>query len=456
MSAPFVVTVEVAGLSWTVTDLDPATPGPTAPLQLRRALPEDQLWPAQPVPDAATFGLVAATAVEVGDVVEGADVHLTFEAPPNPTPVTFDGNVTDVEVTPTAYTDPATGLPVDGVRVTVTAVGYLAQLWEEPVSVDEPVTGVGTFPEDRLFNLFDATPWPTPGYPVFANTFTTPDLRVMKVDGEALGPHLDKLLRVWLWEAFGVPRSRLIVVPNLDPATRELDDTDPWQLVLVSNKAELVPTADLAATPTGFGVVPSGEGESAIPADRVQGDLKFTQRKRSNVSAVTMRYYSNADEKDHSLTVSNGSRPMVRQSVDADLEIVNTSQVNQEVKPVAEFYLPPAGADAWGTDAVSWQLHADTPGRLPPDLGELVTIGPLAESINPNARGWIIGLVRAWTLTVGPPVVVDLELATTNGIAEAGGPAQTWNHIPVVGGPTWDQLRATDTWDDYALLRDTP
>lgn len=457
MSAPYEVTVEVAAHSWTVTDLDPPGTGPTAPLAIAVRLPEDQLWPSQPLPPTATFGLVAATAAELADVVEGADVHLTYTAPPNPDPVTFDGNVTDVEVAPARYVDPDTGATVDGVRVTVTAVGYLAQLWEETISVDEPAAGVGTWVEDRLDNLFAATPWPMPTYPVFANGFEPPGLKVLKVDGEALGPHLDKLLRVWLWDDFLTPTlQRLIVVPNLDPVTRELDDTDPWRLELVKPGVTLTPAAVLAETPSGWGLVVDGSGadltDAVIDAGRVDRAVTFVQRKHTNVSTVLLRYYSHADEKDHSYQLSNGTNPTVRHTIDADLEVFDNAELDAAVKPVAEFYLPAAGADRWGVDTVTWALGADVPGRLPPPLGTLAVLGPLPETINPNARGWLTGLIRSWVLTVGPPTMVELELATAHGVTDASADRMTWQELPAAT-PTWDDLRHDQSWDDYDLLR---
>lgn len=456
MSAPYEVTVAVAGYSWTVTDLDPATLGPTAPLTMGQRLPEDQLWPSQPLPMTATFGLVAATAAELADVVEGADVHLTYTAPPNPDPLTFDGNVTDVAVTPALFTHPDTGLSVAGVRVTVTAVGYLAQLWEETITVDEPETGAGTFGEDRLWNLFEATPWPTPAYPAWVNLFGPTGHKVLHVDGEALGPHLDRLLRVWLWDGGtpDLPLSRLIVVPNLDPATRELDAAQPWRLELVTPGVTLTPAGELAPTPTGWGVVVDASSADAtdatIDAGRVDRDVTFVQRKHTNVTTVVLGYHSHVDNKDHSVSVSNGDKPTVRHTIDGDVDIINNSEVSAWVSKVAAFYLPAAGADRWGVDTVQWALYADTPGRLPPPLGTLVTFGPVPETVNPNARGWVTGLIRSWQLTVGPPATVELEVATAHGITDASADRMTWAEVPAT--PTWADLRPDHTWEDYNLL----
>lgn len=458
MTAPWSVDVEVASHSWTVSDLDPATPGPTAPLTMRHAMPDDQLWPAQPLPEVATFGLVAATAAELDDVVEGAEVHLTFTAPPTATPITFDGNVTDVEVEPVRFR-PAPASPlVDGVRVAVTAIGYLAQLWEEPITVNE-TTATGTFLEDRLFNLFEATPWPVPAYPAFVNVRFGPMAALpLKVDGEALGPHLDQLLRLWLWDGYddGVhPVQRLVVAPNLDPVTRELDPAEPWRLDLVSSTVTLTPSADLAETPTGWGVVATSAGaagdDAPIGAGHIARGVKFVQRKRANVSKVIVPYTMAGNA--HSVSVSNGNSPAVSASLgDPVLFPFDAADVATWVEPVGEFYLPAAHADAWGVETVTWALYADTPGRIPPALGTLVVVTDVPESVNPNGRGWITGLVRSWTLTL-PDATVDLELATARGVTtpEVAGARLTWADMPAT--PTWADLRPDHTWEDYDLLR---
>lgn len=472
MTAPWAVTLEVAGNSWTVTDLDPATPGPTAPLTIRHALPDDQPWPSQPLPMAASFGLIAATAAELDDVVKGARVWISYTAPPNPDPVTFAGNVSDVEVEPARFRPAPDADAVDGVRVTVTAIGYLAQLMEEPITLTEDDFGTITFMDDRLVNLFDGwlpgegTPWNYPELPVGFGYWSTDvnwhdpgALKALKVDGESLGPHLDRLLRVWLWDPDNSGQLyRFIVRPIVDPVTHQLGESrypsDPtyissWELVAVPNTVTIPPTGELVETPQGWGVVVAG----TISASRVDRGIRYVQRKGANLTMVVVSYLLTTDMKIHTTSQSNGDRPTVRHTVESDLAITSaTGTEGAAPDAVAAFYLPSGGADAWGVDTVTWLLRADEPGQIPPDLGELVVIGPVPASQNPNGRGWLTGLVRGWTLTL-PDAVVELELATAQGrtVPDTTSAALSWDELPAT--ITWDDLRTTDTWDDYQHLR---
>lgn len=460
--APWEVTLEVAGHSWTVTNLDPATLGPTAPLTIRHALPDDQLWPSQPLPMAATFGLVAATAAEVDDVVQGAHAWVSFTASPNPDPVTFAGTVADVEVEPATFT-PAPGAgPVAGVRVTVTAIGYLAQLMEEPITLAEDDFGSITFADDRLFNLFGASPWEVPEWPdagpewFDSGNFFGEHKAMMKalaVQGESMGPHLDRLLRLWLWQlTANATVQRLVVEPIIDPVTHQLGEdrgsyTAYWQTRWVGGGVALPPTAELADTPDGWAVVAAG----TISAHRIDRGVRYVQRKRSNVSRVVVPYFQQSVAmKPTTTSQSNGNKPTVLATIDSDLALASDEEGTADT--IASFYLPAGGADAWGVDTVVWELAYDEPGRTPPALGELVVIAPVPESQNPNGKGWVTGLVRSWTLTL-PDASVELELVTAYGVAtaETAGDRMTWAEVPAT--PTWDDLRATDTWADYDHLR---
>lgn len=491
MTAPWSMDVRVAGHDWTVTDLDPATPGPTAPLTMRHALP-DELWPAQPLPMTATFGLVAATAAELADVTEGAGVHLGFTAPPNPDPVWFDGNVSDVEIDPVRFQpDPDVDDVVDGVRVTITAIGYLAQLWEESITIDETDPGGPDRDEstdqstdvlNRLQNIFDASVWNSPQAgpdmtsaggldPSFIwNDFPLTSMAALNVTGEALGPHLDAVFRYWLWSVGtdddGNPLledvSRIVVEPLVDPVTRELSAVNAWQARLVSNKVVTPVAANLEETPTGWGVVVDPDaGGNVIAANRIEKDIRFVQRKRANVNQVVVPYVdTGGDGKPHTLSVNNGTSPSVTQTLPGeggDLPAVTDwydpdQTPDSVIRPIAEFYLPAGHADAWGVDTVVWRLDRDTPGRTPPPLGALVVVAGVPETQNPNGKAWISGLVKSWTLTL-PDGAVELDLATSRGRAapDPAGDRLTWDELPA--GVTWDQLRPEHTWEDADMLR---
>lgn len=466
MTAPYTVDVVVAGLAWSVDGpagpVDPLAPpelGPIAPLTIRDALPDDALWPSQPQPETATFAIAAAAWSDVDQVVRGADCHLTFTAAGNPDTITFDGNVSDVQVVPTRIKVPGTGL-VDGVVVAVIAVGYLAQLWEEAIVVDE-TDWVGSW--QRLQNLFDATPWPMPrligssGFPPdFGELGVDTPHAPLEADGDALGPHLDKLLTSWLgWLLAGDPDRivRPIVVPNLT-AGRTLDPVLPWRFEYVDNTIPIVPVADFIETPAGWGVGfdPAGVtlDDPLISAGRLDRAIAFTQQKARNVSRVVVKYLdrSGAKDKVRSVSASNGEAPAVRKEIETDLDLGSDPEWAQAV---ADFYLPAAGADLWGVEAVVWRLYADVPGRMPPALGTLVTFAPVPESVNPNGRGWITGLIAARQLTIsGGRPVVELTLQTAKGRGVASGDRLTWADLPA--GVSWNELKA-DTWEDYDLLK---
>lgn len=502
MTAPWTVDLAVAGNSWTVTNLDPATPGPAAPLTLRHALPDDQLWPSQPLPMVATFGLVVASAAELVDVVEGADVHIAFTAPPNPDPVYFDGDVSDVEIDPVRFRpDPDDPTVVDGVRVSVTAIGYLAQLWEEPTTIDEgngdPDNNGTSFAFNRLNAMFtgeeaaapppftwpdeapDMVPVPNPSNlaPSWLwNQFPLTSMAPLNVAGEAMGPHIDAILRVRLWAtsptgdvADLLPPKRIILEANVDPVTRALESPNAWKAALVSNQVPVPAAADLELTPTGWGVVVDPDaGGAVISAGRVERDIRFVQRKRANVSRVIVPYFDSLDAKVHSLSSTNGKTPTVQATlpgeggdlpatarlptnlVDGSGEYPDTP--NHAIRRVADFYLPEGHVDAWGVDTVTWRLDRDTAGRTPPALGSLVVIAGVPESQNPNGRTWVSGIVKSWTLTL-PDATVELDLLPSVGkeVPDPAGDRLTWAELPA--GVTWDQLRPDHTWADADLLR---
>jgi hypothetical protein len=488
MSAPWSVTLTVAGLSWTVTNLDPATPGPTSPLSITESVTDGELFPAQPAPPVASFGLVASDAGQLATVTEGADVHITYTATGNPDPVTFDGTVTDASMTPHTYTDPATGDAVAGVRMAVTAVGYLAQLWEESIYLTEetdprPLPGGGfqtwSWSADRLANLFSASQWPVPEWrtPVAEGELAIePQHRhkLVDLDGEALGPLLLKLLAAWVGydprhanfdyesdpppaypDANWIPGQRYVIAPNLDPVTRTLDPAQPWRLDRVTNVVQLVPAAVFADTGAGWGVVPdtgAAAGDDAvIDAGMVERDIAYVQRKAANVNKVVIKYLSDAG-KQRSTSASTGATPTVTHSLETD--VIDDGSPSQALDNLAAFYLPDTDPDAWGIENTTWRLDHDVPGRLPPPLGALVTFAPVPATMNPNGRPWVTGAVASWTLTVadGQPVVA-FELAHTRGRIDPRPYPEdlTWDELPAT--VTWDQLHAGHTWDDYRLLR---
>lgn len=505
MTAPWSVDLAVAGNSWTVTNLDPATPGPAAPLTLRHALPDDQLWPSQPLPMVATFGLVAATAAELADVVEGADVHIAFTAPPNPDPLYFDGDVTDVEIDPASFTPAPAAAAVDGVRVSVTAIGYLAQLWEEPTTLTEGA-GDGLPPEDpdftgatpvlnRLDALFngeegaDPPPftWPQPAPDMtnpagtlspnwIWNDFPLNSMAPLNISGEAMGPHIDAVLRVHLWATTPdgdfrnlQPPKRIIIEANVDPITRALESPYAWQAVLVSNQVPVPAAASLELTPSGWGVVVDPDaGGAVIGAGMVEREIRFAQRKRSNVSRVAVPYFDTADAAFHSLSSTTGRQPTVLATLpgdggdlpavtrlptgllDGSGDYLDTPE--HSIRRVADFYLPEGHADAWGVDTVTWRMDRDAAGRTPPALGSLVVIAGVPESQNPNGRTWISGIVKAWTLTL-PDGTVELDLLPSLGkeTPDPAGDRLTWADMPPA--PTWATLRPDHTWGDYDLLK---
>lgn len=462
MTAPYVVDVDVAGLTWSIAGpagpVDPTAPpelGPIAPLTIGHALPDDQLVPAQPQPRVATFGIAAAAWDDVAGVVAGADCHLTYTAAGGAT-VTFDGNVSDVTVTPARIRDPETKQVTHGVIIGVVAVGYLAQLWEESVTLAEDTWA---FAEERLVDLFAETPWPAPTSPIDPGTNdSTPLFKAMKVEGDALGPILDRLLRLWVWKSNddpNGPKKRTIIEAQLGP-DRKLDPVTPWRLVAVPATQTAGRVATFDATADGWGVVVDPAAAGVIDAGRVDRGISFVQRKGTTVTKVIVPYTQDGDPsgKKRSITRSNGDTPTVRHELDSDLHVMFVTPDRDWPERAAEFYLPPAGADRWGVDAVTWRLYADEPGSVPPPVGSVVTFAPVPETSNPNRRSWISGLVSAWQLnvTAGRPTI-DLTLRTPSLTDPDDVDALTWDQLP--DGVTWDQLHPDHTWNDYALLGGT-
>lgn len=468
MTAPFEVSIRVGDLDWSVTELSPRTVGPTAPLIIGHSLPEDALWPAQPDPMTASFGLIAATVADVAAVVKGAECHIVYTAPPNPDPIEFAGNVTDVKVRPHRYTDPVSGGVVDGVLVGVVAVGYLAQLWEEAIHLTEqtnprPLPGGGTqtwsWSADRLVNLFSATPWPAPDHlsPFPDETAIEPQLKhkLIDLDGDALGPHLIQLLTVWVgrdpWDPPDSPPVRYVIAPNLT-ATGSLDAAEPWRLDRVSNLVPIRPAADFAETPTGWGVVvdPSGAtlADPIIDAGLIDRAVEFVQRKSANVTRVMLRYVDSG--KDRTVSADTGATPTVKKTIESD--VLDPNLATREAIPA--FYLPTGSDEGWGVETVTWILARDAPGRLPPPLGSLVTFGPIPEQQNPNGRTWVSAMVASWQLTVNgrDSRTVELELRHPEGRLDASAPTGRLTVAELPPAVTVAQLRPDHTVADYALL----
>lgn len=476
--APYSVTVKVADLTWTVdydpADDTPATPllGPVAPLTIRESLPDDKPVPAQPDPPIATFGLAAADAADLAGVVKGAECHVAFTATGNPDPIYFDGNVSDVVLTPAKVRDGAGGPLVFGVIAQVVAVGYLAQLFDETATIDEPTDhGPYTWTSLRFLDLMtDAT------FGSVSQTLSPAgydwdwsDRRASKsIAGESIGPHLVDLFDTHpiyeVGDLGGKVAGRIIIQPIIDPADRSLQEYDPaqpfpqgtWLLSLGTPPDPIAPGV-FGDSGAGYGVAfPAAAGDDPLINGRhVDRAISFVQRKGTNVTKTVVRYLdADAGNKARSTSKDNGVKPTTTHTIDTDLvklaadpgEVAAAAIAND----LATLYLPPANLAAWGVDEITWRLYDDVPGRRPPKLGQLIVIAPIPASQNPNKREWLTGLVAGWMLTVaGGRPTVTLELRAGSAAGSAPG-LLTVDELP--DGVTVDQLHAKHTIDDYELI----
>lgn len=462
--APYSVTVQVDDLTWTV-DYDPAddtppapTLGPVAPLTIRESLP-DKPVPAQPDPPIATFGLAAADAADLAGVVKGADCHLVFTATGNPDPIFFDGNVSDVVLTPAKVRDGAGGPLVAGVIAQVVAVGYLAQLFDETATVDEAVDiGAEVWSGARMAYLFGDSPWEFVA--ALAGDWTYGDRRKPKsFANDAIGPNLVEVFDSHpvydFGDVGGKPLGRVVVQPVLDVDRNLVAPPDAsWVYDLGTAPAAIAPGV-FGDAGAGYGVTfpPAAGDDPLINGWHVDRSVSFVQRKGTNVTKTVVRYLAADGQKARSASRDNGVKPSTIHTIDTDLIDAATGDVDAATLAgdIAAMYLPPANLAAWGVDEITWRLYDDVAGRKPPPLGELVVIAPLPVSQNPNGREWLTGLVAGWLLTIsGGRPTVTLSLRTGGSPDSTAAGSLTVDDLPV--DVTVDQLNSTHTIDDYALL----
>lgn len=474
--------VAIAGHGWTVLDTDPRPEPPLSAsfvgdgLQLVRALPTDQPWPALPNPARCQLSVYAASALELADIVLGAPVSVRWRSPREAATAleAFDGLVTDVELVPHWL----------GVRLNVVAVEYYAQLNELQVTGPGPGGDTGEVLTDRAARWLTEAGQPSPlvwvpvggepdprtSIPLFPPTVASKSADDEKA---SLGVMLDKLMSGWITNAYEVGRT--YGAQNRGPArfqhvpvfsaydSNGLRTLTGWGFTPLFRDSRVGVLPGLFGdTGDGWGVVmdpltaPAGR-DPVVSASLVDFDAAYYQAKGvavpNTISATWVELVTDTERKVWTYVESNGDAPAVVAELDTGATFDNASQV-------ADFYLPEQGTTAlsWSAESFTWRLYADAAGRyLPAELGRQVTVvGTLGPS-NPRGLDYFAGLLSGYTLTVSrarPVVSFDLRSATGRLLSDAADLGVRWSDIPA--GVTWSELREQQTWDDYKLVRRAP
>jgi hypothetical protein len=454
--------------TWTVVDDQPvvlADDDDTAlavPMTLNRAL-SSELWPADEVAPILSFTIVGGSYAAVARILKGATVRLRFTAGATTGAdletrrIYFDGRVTDLSLRPLRVGAVGGGTR-PAVALDVIAVGYRADL--DAAYVEGTV--VQQTSERRVDDLFELAGLEPPA--VAENEVETGSTirGEVTIQNGRLGAELDRILNSWAVRPgdlgpFWIDprgRARYVIRPRvtIDLLTnyRELQG---WDLEPRWPTVDPVLAATLSLVGGVWSVTPSTSSAVAndpvIDADHIdRGSIRFAQRSGANVNTVTVDYIPTTGQQ---ATVSewNGEMPRVRVEI---TETLIRDADGSEADEVAALYLPPAGAPAWLIESLTWRLDTDTPGRVPPEPGSAVVVGPLDARHNPNGREWFTGIVGGWTLTIGPKPEAAIDLRPPHfRLRSAAAGALTWAAVPA--GATWATLNPRDTWDDYRLLK---
>lgn len=474
--------VAIGSHSWTVRDTDPA---PTAPLaasvvgdglQVVRALPTDQPWPALPTPARCQLSIYAASSTELADIVLGVPVSVRWRSPRDAAdPLeSFDGLVTDVDLVPHWL----------GVRLNVVAVDYYGQLNELQATpaprngaIEDVIERANRWLREAKQPELTWVPIGAEPNPIDTIDEYPPTVASKSVEDrttkQSLGAMLDKLMSGWITFAYQTGQvygannrgpARFQVVPLFSAYNAGgLRTLTGWGFTPMfrDSPVGVLPGA-FGDTGDGYGVVidpaaPPAGRDPIVSADVVDFDAAYSQSKGiavpNTVSATWVELGATVDDLTiHTDVVANGDQPAVVAELD-------TSATFDNGKVIAKFYLPEPGTTAlsWSAESFVWLLHADAPGRyLPTELGRQVTVVGTLPSSNPRGLAYFYGLLAGYTLTVSrarPVVTFDLRSAAGRLISSSADPGARWDDLPA--GVTWDQLRDWETWDDYKLLRRT-
>lgn len=223
MTGWYQVTVQLGSLTWDVvydvTTADPEADEVLDGLSFGWTMP-DGLWPQQPDPMSASLAInVPDFTAGIAELVEGDVCAITVGViePVDTTPqFRFYGRITDLKAVPRNNRT--------GVTLSVVAVDNTIDLAEKLQWA--PLTDVGWNVHTFLEEIWDDNS--LGAFPTWSGAITspiTPDLNPQKLS-DLIAHELQQTVLYTPDES--VPSFRLILAPNIDPATNAPDITQPW------------------------------------------------------------------------------------------------------------------------------------------------------------------------------------------------------------------------------------
>jgi hypothetical protein len=356
------VYIDVGSHHWDV-ELSP-TPGvvtddilPLDGLRIGWSVPQG-LWPMQPDPLSASLALNVPDARDVADLAEGDPVAIEVKLDPDDTVpmAAFYGRVTDLRSTPRADRD--------GVTISVVAIDYtpdtapLEPLPDgfHPFAADTVMEVLQEVWSDRP-DLGDFPAWPTVIDPLVVEDQPGAEVR------EIIDFQLRQAITGFASEAFppysGTPDGRLILAPNIDPATRVPDVDQPWAFDLVKKA--------------------SGFDPFLVPGHLVEtGSMVWQFQKGNGPTRVFV-----TDGLGIKRTAEHaGVGRHVTEELDSSLSGAQDSQA------MADFYLPSDAVSRWRLETFRYLVSRDPEADLADFYANLFprhTVAPVADNLTRGA-----------------------------------------------------------------------
>lgn len=192
-----------------------------------------------------------------------------------------------------------------------------------------------------------------------------------------------------------------------------------------------------------------------VDGGAVEWDTSFVLTKANAINRVEVT--GKFGGTDDVAVATTGQSPQLTTQMATDLVTKSDAQA------VAKLYLPDVNpVPRWAPDALVWRLELQsgsfdgfTDDYALPQIGQVVTVGPVLESQSPSGREWMAGQVASVDLTIsGGRIEVQLQLV--QGAFDPGAVGQLMKYNTArPGSLQYSQLLPRDTYNDYRLARGT-
>lgn len=510
-------TVDGTTYSWSINKGDPPSlPEIVDGLEVAWQFPEASLWPVQPEPQVATFGIVAASAADLVGIDRGTPVllrvwaGLTIDGVDYDS-ITFPGRIAEANGRAVRIVDPATDELVNGWMLDVSCVDLTADLGEPTVAGKIPFQGLSVLGHvGETFELAGLE------YPDFgdggAGAFLLIDSPTQGlVEPATLAEHVETILSCYadggavgiawdedpaayaLYDEQGWRRG--IIRPNVDDDGVLL--ANPWRIEWVSRRHGLQPgigpglplrfvdlgagsyglrlEAPPASVVIGGTTIPVYDAAIVVDADYLERQpaswsrSKFDDPNTIDVALDTARYPEIAGQSADWTSVRVSSR-VAGEPVVAGQLTGSRLGLSYMAQRVGEMYVDDSSNAGviWSAGGLTW-LASEDPSwprarSLFPDTalfgeyGAPIVVTGIPETQRPDARDWYTGVPRsvAWRFSRGRfSISFDLypRIPRPMNAASIG---LTWAELdsdhPAV---TWPALDPSFAWLDYRLARST-